>query len=189
LLSSTFGESNNVAFLFSFAFSVKSLELSLVSLLEVTNNLSVLLATSSHFLALCIHFLQVGLLSLSCLVVKADDLLLKVRNFSNKSIRVHLVLFGVLLDLIGNFLNGGLEVLTGTLTLAKHVLVLLKIALEVDIYSKLLIETDEKVFEVLLLSAAALELHMEVGIVSLLHHVGREAVDLDLAGGGLAARA
>ena len=101
------------------------------------------------------------------------------------------MLFGVFLDLVSNFLNGGLEVLTGTLILAKHVFVLLKIALEVDINSKLLIETNEKVFEVLFLSAAALEVHMEVGVVSLLHHVGREAVDLYLASGhgGLAARA
>jgi NADH:ubiquinone oxidoreductase subunit K len=101
------------------------------------------------------------------------------------------VLFSILFDLVGNFLNGGLEVLTCTLTLAKHVLVLLKIALEVNINSKLLIETNKKVFEVLLLDAAVLEVHVEVGILSLLHHVGRETVDLDLAGGydGLAARA
>lgn len=99
------------------------------------------------------------------------------------------MLLSILTHFVSNFLDGGLEVLTGSLALAEHVFILLKIALEVNINGKFLVEANEQVLKVLFLSTAALEVHMEVSIISLLHHVGGEAVNLYLScGNGTAAR-
>ena len=183
------GQLGNVLLLFGLALSVQLGELLGMGLLEGVHEASVLLKLSSHRLRLKVHLAEVGLLNFRGLLLHSIDLLLKIRDLLGQSIRVHLVLFGIFLDLVGNFVDSGLQILAGSFALAEHVFVLLEVALEVDVYGQFLVEADKQVLEVLLFGAAALEVHVEVHVLPLLHHVGRETVHLHLAGHGGAARA
>jgi hypothetical protein len=181
------GELADVLRLLGLALSIQLGELLRVGLLERVNEAGVLLKLVSHRLGLAFHLAEVGLFSFSGLLLHSVDLLLKIRNLLRQSSRVHLVLFRIFLDLVGNFLDSGLQILAGSFTLAEHVLVLLEVALEVDVYGQLLIEANEQVLEVLFFGTAALEVHMEIDVFSLLHHVGGETVHFHLAGNGRAA--